>query len=290
MLAVSRGRLVALSTPFGQRGWFFEEWQGTGPWKKVRITWRDCPRILPEFIAEETRALGPAWVDQEYNTLFTALEGLVYPDFGQADVEGVSAPQGRKVGGIDFGWRNPFAALWGVLDHDDVLWITAERYRRETPLHEHLAALREQAPGVTWYADPAGRTEIEELRAGGLTVLRGRNDIRAGITAVAARLRTGRLKVLGRDCPNLLAEAQLYRYPTPSERALLGEEPVDRHNHALGALRYLISRLDARFLARLRRRVADNRTEALAPEGPTDAARARPPTWRDNPNLWTPLY
>jgi len=53
MLAVSRGRLVALSTPFGQRGWFFDEWQGNGPWKKVRITWRDCPRITPDFIEEE---------------------------------------------------------------------------------------------------------------------------------------------------------------------------------------------------------------------------------------------
>ena len=31
MLAVSRGRLIAMSTPFGQRGWFFEEWQGAGP-------------------------------------------------------------------------------------------------------------------------------------------------------------------------------------------------------------------------------------------------------------------
>ena len=30
MLAVSRGRLVALSTPFGQRGWFYQEWQSTG--------------------------------------------------------------------------------------------------------------------------------------------------------------------------------------------------------------------------------------------------------------------
>src|SRR5205823_10174033 len=36
MLAVSRGRLVALSTPFGQRGWFHQEWVGAGPWKRVQ--------------------------------------------------------------------------------------------------------------------------------------------------------------------------------------------------------------------------------------------------------------
>src|SRR5262249_22666896 len=99
MLAVSRGRLVAPSTPFGQRGWFYEEWHGGGPWKRVRITWRDCPRITPEFIAEETRALGPAWVDQEYNACFTALEGLVYPDFEQAVVDEVVGLCGGEVVG-----------------------------------------------------------------------------------------------------------------------------------------------------------------------------------------------
>ncbi|MGH7170771.1 MAG: terminase large subunit domain-containing protein, partial [Gemmataceae bacterium] len=62
MLAVSQGRLIALSTPFGQRGWFWQEWESEGPWNKVRIPWRDCPRITPQFIAEETRALGLSWV------------------------------------------------------------------------------------------------------------------------------------------------------------------------------------------------------------------------------------
>ncbi len=251
MLAVSQGRLIALSTPFGQRGWFYEEWQGTGHWKRVRITWRDCPRITPAFIAEETRALGQAWVDQEYNTCFTSLEGLVYPDFDLALTDDWPDPVGKHVGGIDFGWRNPFAAVWGVLDRDDVLWIGGERYRRETPLHEHAAALR-QHKRVTWYADPAGRTEIEELRLAGLTVRASVNPIRPGIAAVTARVRTGRLKVRRGHCPNLLDEAHRYRYPTPSERVLLGENPVDEYNHALGALRYLIVKLDARALGKSR--------------------------------------
>ena len=281
MLAVSRGRLVALSTPFGQRGWFYEEWKGAGPWKRVEVTWRDCPRITADFIAEETRSMGAAWVAQEYECSFTSREGLVYPNFTDAVVfgePGTSVPGGRAVGGIDFGWRNPFAALCGVLDRDDVLWIGWERYLRETPLHEHAAALRRHKH-VVWYADPAGRTEIEELRSSGLTVRRADNDIRLGIAAVTARLRTGRLKVHGPSCPQLLAEARLYRYPTASERAETNENPVDEHNHALGALRYLIAALDARFIARLR-----NRLETAAAEEP---ARVVDPM--DNPELWTGL-
>jgi hypothetical protein len=120
MIAVSQGRLIGLTTPFGQRGWFFNEWTGDGPFARVCSTWHDCPRITADFIAEETRALGQNWVDQEYNCLFTALEGLVYPDFAQAVVDCWPLPTGRPVGGTDFGSRNPFAALARVLDRDDV--------------------------------------------------------------------------------------------------------------------------------------------------------------------------
>lgn len=270
MLAVSRGRLVALSTPFGRRGWFHHEWSGDGPWRRVQVTWRDCPRISAAFIDEERRALGDAWVAQEYETAFTALEGLVYPDFDRA-VVAAAAPSGRAVGGIDFGWRNPFAAVWGRLDGDDVLWLTGERYRVQTPLHDHARALAALGR-VRWYADPAGATEIAGLRAAGLTVLPGANDIRPGIAAVNARLQTGRLRVLRAGCPELLREATLYRYPAAGERG--GENPIDAHNHALAALRYLIAGLDAAFLARVRRR----------PEAP-----APPPVRRDDDRLWTPL-
>ena len=284
MLAVSRGRLLALSTPWGQHGWFYEEWVGSGPWQRIHIPWNMCPRIDPAFIAEETRALGQSWVDQEYNGLFTAMEGLVYPEFEMAILSQDCKLQiadcklesdqfaicdlqsAMKVGGIDFGWRNPFAAVWGVLDHDDVLWILHERYLRETPLSDHAAALPRD---VVWYADPAGRTEIEELHRAGLTVKKGDNTIRRGIALVTARIRTGRLKVSPR-CVNLIAEARLYRYPTPMERAQLGENPIDAHNHALAALRYLASRFD-------RPRIIDR------------PALAAPKKRIDDESLWTPM-
>src|SRR5262245_24569861 len=35
MLAVSRGRLVALSTPFGKRGWFHDAFYSTESWERV---------------------------------------------------------------------------------------------------------------------------------------------------------------------------------------------------------------------------------------------------------------
>ena len=242
MLAVSHGRLLALSTPFGQRGWFYDEWVGAGPWQRIHVPWSKCPRIAADFIAEETRALGQGWVDQEYNGLFTTMEGLVFPEFAQAILPGglrlADFKNAIRVGGIDFGFRNPFAAVWGVLDHDDVLWITHERYRRETALSDHAAALPRE---VMWYADPAGRTEIEELRRAGLVVRKGDNNIRRGIALVTARIRTGRLKVAP-SCVNLIAESRLYRYPTPAERDQLGGESTIDGSFAMptgGSLRTL---------------------------------------------------
>lgn len=70
MMSVSRGRLIALSTPFGKLGWFFEAWEGNEPWERVRITAYDCPRITKEFLEEERRTLGTRWFNQEYLTEF----------------------------------------------------------------------------------------------------------------------------------------------------------------------------------------------------------------------------
>jgi len=78
MLAVSKGRLVALSTPFGKRGWFHDEWTGSNAWERVQITAQQCPRIDPKFLAEEQLALGERWYRQEYECSFEDCVGSVF--------------------------------------------------------------------------------------------------------------------------------------------------------------------------------------------------------------------
>jgi hypothetical protein len=84
MLAVSQGRLVALSTPFGKRGWFHDEWYSDGEWERVKITAEQCPRISPQFLAEERRALGERWFKQEYQCSF---EETIDAVFSWADIQ-----------------------------------------------------------------------------------------------------------------------------------------------------------------------------------------------------------
>ncbi|MDA2918728.1 terminase family protein [Desulfobacterota bacterium AH_259_B03_O07] len=70
MLAVSGGELILMSTPFGKRGHFFEEWDKGENWEKVKITAYECPRISEEFLEEERASLGDWWYRQEYECEF----------------------------------------------------------------------------------------------------------------------------------------------------------------------------------------------------------------------------
>jgi hypothetical protein len=66
MLAVSAGRLVCLSTPYGKRGFFHDAWaQGGDDWHRIEIPAARIPRIRPDFLAQEHRALGESWFRQE---------------------------------------------------------------------------------------------------------------------------------------------------------------------------------------------------------------------------------
>jgi hypothetical protein len=69
MLAVSQGRLVCLSTPFGRQGWFYEEWDAGGGWERYRVPASQCPRIDPAFLQEEKEVMG-RWYNQEYELEF----------------------------------------------------------------------------------------------------------------------------------------------------------------------------------------------------------------------------
>jgi hypothetical protein len=83
MLAVSGGKLICLSTPFGKRGFFFEEWESARPWHRVRIPASLCPRITPAFLRDEREALGERWFRQEFLCSF---EETIDSVFSFADI------------------------------------------------------------------------------------------------------------------------------------------------------------------------------------------------------------
>jgi hypothetical protein len=89
MLAVSGGRLVALSTPHGRRGWFFQAWQSAEPWQRIRIAASDCPRISEAFLAEQRRQMTRAAFASGYLNEFVDSVDSVY---AEADIAAAFEP------------------------------------------------------------------------------------------------------------------------------------------------------------------------------------------------------
>lgn len=89
MLAVSGGRLVLLSSPFGTRGFFWEEWKRREKWDYYEIPATECPRISPDFLEEERDRMGDWWFQQEYMCQFMDAQAAA---FRSEDIERIITP------------------------------------------------------------------------------------------------------------------------------------------------------------------------------------------------------
>ena len=78
MLATTAGRFIAMTTPAGKRGWFYEAWSGGEGWERIEVKGVDCPRISQAFLDDEMRALGPMQFAQEYECQFIDNEAAVF--------------------------------------------------------------------------------------------------------------------------------------------------------------------------------------------------------------------
>jgi hypothetical protein len=97
MLAVSGGRLMMLTTPYGRRGVFFEEWTGEGAWERYEVPASQCPRISEEFLEEERRTLPRRVFRQEYECSFEETDDQV---FSHADVQAAISEEVTPLFGV----------------------------------------------------------------------------------------------------------------------------------------------------------------------------------------------
>ena len=140
--------------------------------------------------------------------------GRIYPVSEEAlTVEAFPIPRHwAMIGGLDFGWDHPTAAVCLAWDRDgDVVYVTSA-YRRSqaTPL-EHAATLK-QWGGFPWAwphdgvqsGKSDGKNLRDQYRETGMQMLgahathpEGGNGVEAGIMEMLTRMQTGRLKVFG---------------------------------------------------------------------------------------------
>lgn len=111
----TKGQIIALTTPRGKTGWFYDTWMQQEYWTRVHATWRDVPMFTEEMMQGELVALGKSMFDQEFECSFEGGEGILLPfeliatcesDIALWSSSNRRRPGGRYYIGIDLG-RSP---------------------------------------------------------------------------------------------------------------------------------------------------------------------------------------
>lgn len=272
-LADQQGWAVFSSTPDGVHNTFFDVVElakraiadGKKNWFYSHATMLDNTAI--EHRKEEWRETEEEyqregkideWV-QEWEAKFTTPSSLVYNEF--SDEHHVISPNlipresMTYAIGMDFGLKDPFAAVFVAIDKDDNWYVYDEIYLPDLPV-DRIAKILHQKMGDQYFTriigDAAGAVEIASLRSKELGEYRvwvtpskkGKDSIRAGIRGVRTKLYiregSGKPKMfVGRNCTATIKEFQSYKH-IRNAFGEVSDTPEDKNNHLMDALRYLV--------------------------------------------------
>jgi phage terminase large subunit len=178
-------------------------------------------------------------------------EGAVYPDFARAIVPPFAIPNDwQRLAGFDKGFRDETTLLLAAINpKNGDIYCYKEYYEKERPISYHANKVKEMTSGLRLYlpiqADPTIRNRNERdgetyqsyfQKVSGIYLSPGNNDIDAGIDKVRDYIYLGKLKFFD-TLENLKNEANNYVYHADKDK------PIDKSNHLLDALRYMIMQL-----------------------------------------------
>lgn len=226
--------------------------------KSFHFTSYDNP-FLP--IDELDKAKGTLPIErfaQEYEASFQKTQGLVYKEFSREKHLYGILPEGiyTKIGGVDFGYTNP-AAILDIRFNGEKFFIEDEWYkteRTEKQIAEYVSGCKFHEV----YPDPESPSAIEELRQLNINVrevVKGKDSIQSGIQKIRELLLIDKIKINSR-CINLISEFEMYSYDDEKETNQ-NEKPVKANDHALDALRYVISMVQRESPREVRKKVLD---------------------------------
>ena len=217
---------------------------------------RDNP-YLPKDYEENMRKNYPDfWVARYLDGEWSNVDEAVFSEFREHEhiIEPVSSEfdkNFKKRAGFDYGWRNPAALVWGYIDYDGVLTVYDEWGGIEKPPNEIAKEAERHGRQVIVcdYSikkpDRDGRSLWQDLEQSGLMLLESNKQELENIVLVNSLLKTGRLRIT-RNCVELIREVKNYKW----KKMKLGaeqnhyEEPIQKDNHYIDALLYLVASLE----------------------------------------------
>jgi len=196
------------------------------------------------------------WVARYVDGEWSNLDEMVFSEFKEKDIiidlrgrEEIDSY--RKRAGLDYGWVNPSGIVWSFVDYDGKITIFDEwKATQQTVAQIKEASLRYgKIPIVADYSikkpDRDGRSLWQDLLVEGLNLIVSNKQELENIVLVNSLMKQGRLHIT-RNCTELITEMRNYKW----KKLKLGEEknrpeqPVDKDNHLIDAMLYMIADIE----------------------------------------------
>ena len=78
-MVTEAGRIIALSTPHGMRGWWWRAWNSKEDWQRIRVMGEESARISKRKLDEERARMLPNVFASEYECQFDDSATVVFP-------------------------------------------------------------------------------------------------------------------------------------------------------------------------------------------------------------------
>lgn len=217
--------------------------------------------LPPDYVETTAKGKPEWWVKRFLFGSFEHTEGQVYPMFADHIIRAFAIPKHwDRITAADFGLADPTVMLAGAIDpKEGILHIYKEHYQNQKSIKYHSEKMKEKilneipiGKHLKNVGDPKGRAKSEkDMRSTfdyygeyGIYFQPGINKIEDGILKVFSYFEMGKVKVHD-TCVNTIKEGVNYKYPKKSlvEDKNHGEKPVDKDNHAMDCLKYMIAEL-----------------------------------------------
>jgi phage terminase large subunit len=236
-LAIRTSDTIFLDWNPRSRFWFEEHLEGREDCTLIHSTYKDNPFLTPMQIAEiESNRTDSNWWRVYGMGETGSVEGLVYTNWQIS--QSYPTDYKREFICIDFGFTNDPTAILRVRLSGGELWVDEIAYRTGMLNQDIVKELKDAgvARGAQIVCDSAEQKSIAEINnLGGyraVPVAKGKGSIVAGITAVQAY----KLNVTQRSL-GTIDELRNYSWRRDINGNYINE-PIDRYNHSLDALRY----------------------------------------------------
>ena len=205
--------------------------------------------FIPDMCVGETEK----WVRKYIYCYLEVKEGTVYPEYIDCLVDPFPIPKDWvRIFGFDKGWSDETCLACGAIDpNNGVCYIYDEYYESQKPVTYHGRRVKEKIDGLDLYkpiqADPSVRNKSDRdgvsyqdyfYQVSGVWLAEGNNKIDDGIERVRDFMYLGKLKFFTSNV-NMKEEADNYVWKKDKD-GFTEDVPVDRKNHLMDALRYLV--------------------------------------------------